>query len=322
MKKSFIATIFIAAIQLSVSAAPDIAPIIPQAGTVNNQSLEMLRQHQIERQIQEDYQRFEERKESGEADKDEEVKKQEGFIEKAKPEEYATKGVYVDKFEVSPSYIMTVEDVEEILAPYRGKNLTFVQLKEIVAKFNNWYARNGCVTCRAFLPPQTLENGVVKIKLVEGRVGDVSVSENKWTKSKYIEERLDLHKGNVFNIQDLERSMVIFNRYNNGIQLTGSLSAGQSEMGTTDVKIQAHEKIPFHITGMLDNAGRKSIGEYRGGLMLRDDSLTKHRDPLTLGFYANKHAITPFADYNYPVNKKDGRLGFSFSSSNRCIQNI
>ena len=53
MKKSFIATIFIAAIQLSVSAAPDIAPIIPQAGTVNNQSLEMLRQHQIERQIQE-----------------------------------------------------------------------------------------------------------------------------------------------------------------------------------------------------------------------------------------------------------------------------
>ncbi len=322
MKKSFIATIFIAAIQLSVSAAPDLPPgVIPQAGTVNNQSLEMLRQHQIERQIQEDYKRFEERKESGEAEKDEEVKKQEGTFEKAKPEEYATKGVYVDKFEVSPSYIMTVEDVEEILAPYKGKNLTFEQLKEVVAKFNTWYARNGCVTCRAFLPPQTLENGVVKIKLVEGRVGDVSVSENKWTRSKYIEERLDLRKGDVFNIQDLERSMVIFNRYNNGVQLTGSLSAGQSEVGTTDVKIQAHEKFPFHITAMMDNAGRQSIGEYRGGLMLRHDSLTKHRDPLTLGFYANKHAITPFADYNYPVNRKDGRIGFSFSSSNSEIGN-
>ena len=318
MKKSFL-LICLTVAQLSVSAAPDIAPIIPQAGTVNNQSLEMLRQHQLERQIQEDYQRFEERKESGEADKDEEIKKQEGFIEKAKPEEYATKGVYVDNFEVSPSYIMTVEEVEEILAPYKGKNLTFVQLKEIVAKFNTWYARNGCVTCRAFLPPQTLENGIVKIKLVEGRVGDVSVSENKWTRSKYIEERLDLRKGNVFNIQDLERSMVVFNRYNNGVQLTGSLSAGQAEMGTTDVKIQAHEKFPFHITGLLDNAGRKSIGQVRGGLMLRADSLTKHRDPLTLGFYANKHAITPFADYNYPVNKKDGRIGFSFSSSNSEI---
>ena len=113
--------------------------------------------------------------------------------------------------------------------------------------------------------------------------------------------------------------MVVFNRYNNGVQLTGSLSAGQAEMGTTDVNIKAHEKFPFHITGMMDNAGRKSVGEYRGGLMLRADSLTKHRDPLTLGFYANKHAITPFADYNYPVNKKDGRLGFSFSSSNSDI---
>lgn len=318
MKKSFL-LLCLTVVQLSVYAAPDIAPIIPQAGTVNSQSLEMLRQHQLEKQIQEDYQRFEERKESGEADKDEKIKKQEGFIEKAKPEEYATKGVYVDKFEVSPSYIMTVEDVEAILKDYKGKNLTFEQLKEVVAKFNNWYYRNGCVTCRAFLPPQTLENGVVKIKLVEGKVGDVSVSENKWTRSKYIEERLDLHKGNVFNIQDLERSMVVFNRYNNGVQLTGSLSAGQSEMETTDVQIKAHEKFPFHITGMLDNAGRKSIGEVRGGLMLRDDSLTKHRDPLTLGFYANKHAITPFADYNYPVNKKDGRIGFSFSSSNSEI---
>ena len=321
MKKSFL-LICLAAVQLSVSAVPDMpASVIPQAGTINNQNLDILRQHQMERQIQEDYKRFEQRKESGEAEKDEELKKQQGTFEKAKPEEFATKGVYVDKFEVSPSYIMTVEDIEGILKDYRGKNLTFEQLKEVVAKFNNWYARNGCVTCRAFLPPQALENGVVKIKLVEGRVGDVSVSENKWTKSKYIEERLDLHKGNVFNIQDLERSMVVFNRYNSGVQLTGSLSAGQSEMGTTDVNIKAHEKIPFHITGMMDNSGRKSIGEYRGGLMLRHDSLTKHRDPLTLGFYANKHSITPFADYNFPVNRKDGRIGFMFSSSNSDIGN-
>ena len=321
MKKSFL-FICLAAIQLSVSAAPDVVPsIIPQAGTINNQNLDVLRQHQMERQIKEDYKKFEERRDSGEAEKDEIEKKKQEPIIKAKPEEYATKGVYVDKFEVSPSYIMTVEDVEEILKDYKGKNLTFEQLKEVVAKFNNWYARNGCVTCRAFLPAQTLENGIVKIKLIEGRVGDVSVSENKWTRSKYIEERLDLHKGNVFNIQDLERSMVVFNRYNNGVQLTGSLSAGKSEMGTTDVQIKAHEKFPFHITGMMDNSGRKSIGEYRGGLMLRHDSLTKHRDPLTLGFYANKHSITPFADYNFPVNKKDGRIGFNFSSSNSDIGN-
>ena len=321
MKKSFLLLCF-TVVQLSVSAAPDVVPsIIPQAGTINNQNLDVLRQHQMERQIQEDYKKFEERRDSGEAEKDEIEKKKQEPIIKAKPEEYATKGVYVDKFEVSPSYIMTVEDVEQILAPYKGKNLTFEQLKEVVAKFNNWYARNGCVTCRAFLPAQTLENGVVKIKLVEGRVGEVSVSENKWTRSKYIEERLDLHKGNVFNIQDLERSMVVFNRYNNGVQLTGSLSAGQSEMGTTDVQIKAHEKFPFHITGMMDNSGRKSIGEYRGGLMLRADSLTKHRDPLTVGFYANKHSITPFADYNYPVNRKDGRIGFNFSSSNSDIGN-
>ena len=319
MKKNFLVIICLIAVELSVSAASDMGPIFQQPGAVNEQNLEMLRQHQMEKQIQEDYEKFEERKESAESEKDSDINIQKGTVEKAKPEEYATKGVYVDNFEISPSNIMTVEDIEKILEPYKGQNLTFEQLKEVVAKFNSWYTKNGFITARAFLPPQTLENGIVKIKLVEGRVGNISVSENKWTRSKYIQDRLDLHKGNIFNIKNLERSMVIFNRYNSGVQLTGSLSAGQSEMGTTDVNIQAHEKIPFHITGMFDNAGRKSTGEFRGGLMLRDDSLTKHRDPLTLGFYANKHSITPFADYNFPVNKKDGRIGFSFSSSNSEI---
>ena len=95
MRKSFLLTC-IMVIQLSVSAAPDIAPIIPQAGTVNNQSLEMLRQHQLEKQIEQDYKRFEERKDNGEAQKDEIEKKTKGEIIKAKPEEYATKGVYVE----------------------------------------------------------------------------------------------------------------------------------------------------------------------------------------------------------------------------------
>ena len=53
--------------------------------------------------------------------------------------------------------------------------------------------------------------------------------------------------------------------------------------------------------------------------MLQDESLFGLRDKLTIGAYANKFSVTPFADYNIPVNKKDGRVGFSFSSSNSKI---
>ena len=320
MKKIFI-TLFILITSAPVFAFSEAVPsIIPQAGTLNNQNLDSLRQQQMEKQIQEDYKKFEERKENGEAQKDEIEKKSHPVI-RAKLEDYATKGVYIEKIEVSPSHILTTQEIEDILKDYNNQNLTIDQLKEIVNRINKLYLSYGFVTARAFLPEQIIEGGIVKIKLVEGRVEDIVVLDNKWTTSKYIKDRLNVSKGDIFNVQNLERSMVVFNRYNNGVQLTGELSPGKNQMGTTDITVKAHEKFPFHLTAMMDNSGRKSVGEYRGGLMLRDDSLTKHRDPLTLGFYANKNSITPFADYNFPVNKKDGRIGFSFSSSNSKIGN-
>ena len=90
-------------------------------------------------------------------------------------------------------------------------------------------------------------------------------------------------------------------------------------MGTTDVHLKVKERLPFRLTALVDNAGRSTIGKYRAGLMLQDESLFGLRDKLTIGAYANKCSVTPFADYNIPVNKKDGRVGFSFSSSNSKI---
>ena len=45
------------------------------------------------------------------------------------------------------------------------------------------------------------------------------------------------------------------------------------------------------------------------------DSVFGYRDRLSFGSYVSRHSVTPFADYNIPVNKYDGRVGFTFSSS-------
>ena len=42
-----------------------------------------------------------------------------------------------------------------------------------------------------------------------------------------------LKKGKIFNISDLEQNLVTFNRYNENVQLKGSLEAGKEEE-TTD----------------------------------------------------------------------------------------
>jgi len=318
-KKLLLILILCSVLQIPTFAAPDVLPnIIPEAGAINTHDLDTLKMQQIEQQVQEDFQNYEKRKKE-EKIKTKKQKKIKAKVEKANVEEYATKGVYIENIQVSPSQILTEEEIKEILDDYTKTNIAIEQLKEIVDRINKLYLEKGFVTARAYLPEQTIENETIKIELIEGKVGDVSIEGNKWTRSSYISKRLNLKKGELFNISDLEQSLVLFNRYNDGVQLNGTLLPGQSQLGTTDINVKVKERIPFRVTALMDNAGRTTIGKIRGGLMLQDESLFGFRDKLTIGAYASRYSVTPFADYSIPVNKKDGRVGFSFSSSNSKI---
>ena len=318
-KRILLSLICCAAMQLSVFAVPGFVPeIIPQTGTIYTHDLDTLRKKQLEDQVQADYINFQNNREN-EKTNPKKIKKQKGKVVKAKIEDYAINGVYIENIEVSPSKILTESEIRDIIDDYSQTNIKFEQLQEIVSKINNLYLDKGYVTARAYLPEQTIENETVRIELIEGRVGIVTISNNKWTRTSYIDKRLNLKKGDIFNLQQFEQDLMIFNRYNNNVELCGNLEPGKSAIGTTDINVQTRERLPFHLTALMDNAGRTTIGKYRGGLMLQDDSLLGFRDKLTLGAYANKYSVTPFADYNIPVNKKDGRIGFSFSSSNSKI---
>lgn len=300
-------------VQGTVFSAPDIYNVIPQTGSINTHDIETLKNKMIEEQVTKDFKNYKRNRKQKEEIQQKQKKEKKNII-KAKPEECATKGVYTENIRVSPSQILTQDEIQAVLEDYIGTNVTFDQLQGIVKDLNRLYLQKGFVTARAYIPEQTIENGVINIKLLEGKFGKVCIYDNKWTKTKYIENQLDIKNGELFDIRCLEEKILNFNRYNDTIQLTGDLTKGE-ENETTDVNIYAHERLPFHLTALLDNAGRSTIGKYRAGLMLQDDSLFGYRDKLTLGAYANKNSVTPFADYSFPVNKKDGRIGFSYSSS-------
>lgn len=228
--------------------------------------------------------------------------------------EQVGQGVFVQSIEVAPSEILTKEEIDSIIQPLVGKSCSINDLQNAIDKINNLYASKGFVTARAFLPEQTVENGNIYIALTESKIGNITVKQNRWTKEGYITRRLPQKEGDLFDIVELEKDILDFNRYNEGIQLSANLKPGEKP-GTTDIDILTDEKFPYHLVGVFDNAGRYNTGSLRGGAMIYADSLFKHRDRLSIGSYFSKGAQSPFADYNFPVNKKDGRVGFMFSST-------
>ena len=225
-----------------------------------------------------------------------------------------TQSIFVNMVEVSPSEILTKEEVNSVVQPLIGRNVSVAEIKTAVENINRLYAQKGFVTARAFLPEQAVDNGHIKIELIESRVGNVTVTDNRWTTDNYIKKRINPKEGELFDIVELEQDIMEFNRYSEGVNLTANLKAGERE-GTTDVELKAHENFPFHVTAMMDNAGRYTTGRIRGGAMISADSLFHQRDKLSIGSYFSGGSASPFVDYNIPVNSKDGRVGFMFSST-------
>ena len=233
---------------------------------------------------------------------------------KATINEMDSQGVYVNSIEVSPSEILSRDEINNVIGQYVGRNVFMSDIQNAINALNKIYAEKGYVTARAYLPEQTVSNGNIKIELIESRIGNVSVVNNKYTTKGYILKRIPEKSGQLFDIVDLEKDVLDFNRYHDGVNLSANLKAGTTP-GTTDIELTAHETFPFHLIGMMDNAGRRSTGPLRGGPAIVVDSLFHHRDQMSLGAYFSRGAISPFFDYSFPVNKKDGRVGFSFSST-------
>ena len=225
-----------------------------------------------------------------------------------------TQGVFINSVDVAPSEILSKEEINSIIQPIVGRNVFISDIQKVIDQLNSLYAQKGFVTAKAFLPEQTVENGHIHIELIESKVGNISVEQNKWTRTKYITDRIEQQPGQLFDIVELEQDILDFNRYNEGVNLTANLTAGTTP-GTTDIAIKANENFPFHIVGIMDNAGRYQTGHLRGGAMIYADSLFHNRDRLSLGSYFSGGAVSPFADYNFPVNKKDGRVGFMYAST-------
>lgn len=223
------------------------------------------------------------------------------------------------KVEFPESKIFTPDELQQLAAPLLSQPVTINDIKKVVNGITRCYILGDYVTSKAYLPPQDLSDGVLKIGLMEGTVGNVKVEGNRWTRTSYIKNRIDPKEGEVLRLSDIEKDVIKFNN-NNTAKIKVGLNAGE-EQGETDITLNTEEPFPFRIAFMSDNQGRQAVGVARYGALLSADSLFGFRDRLSLGGYLGRGNRVGFADYNIPIGKYGTRLGASVSAGNISVVN-
>ena len=217
------------------------------------------------------------------------------------------------KIEWSASSVLTDDELQQLAAPYVGHEVKLADLYTLINQINALYQKRGYMTCRAFLGPQTIHDGVVKIELIEGRTGQVSLTDNRTTREDYVRHRLSLKKGEVANIHDLNEELLRFNATNDA-QLHIVMKAG-AEVGTTDYVIAVREPQLYQFGIVADNAGNKSSDLYRGGFFWQDRSLTGNRDVLFLSTMASQGTKSFAAGYTAPLDRMGSKIGVNYTTN-------
>lgn len=209
------------------------------------------------------------------------------------------------------SHFLKPATLQGLVRPYLGKRVTVATLRKIVGEVNKLYTKRGIYTARAVLPAQRIKGGIVRVELIEGRLGRLVIKGNHYTSNRFIRRRISLKSGGVVEGDTLARDLIFFNRTSD-IHLRALLRPGASK-GLTRILLMTQEPSRFHLAPFVDDAGSQSTGRYRGGLSFGMNGLLGMDDRLNGYVVGSQGAIDGFLSYSLPVNTSNGRVSVSYS---------
>ncbi|MFI4923370.1 MAG: POTRA domain-containing protein, partial [Burkholderiales bacterium] len=85
----------------------------------------------------------------------------------------------ITRFDVEGNTLLKTSDIEEIVSRYTGKQKDFADVQRALEALQNAYRKKGYGTVQVVLPEQKLSQGVVRIEVIEARIGAITIQGNE-----------------------------------------------------------------------------------------------------------------------------------------------
>ena len=217
----------------------------------------------------------------------ERIEKKEEEIEIKKEEEEITpekegEKVFIKKIEVTGVTVFPKEKIREIVEPYEGKELSLREIHKVANLITDLYRQKEYLTSRAYIPPQDLADGILEIRVLEGKMGELKIEGNRYFSDELLEGKFRIKKGEYFDYEQLRKSLIKINEHPD--RIAKSVLVPGTEPGQTDVILKIEDQRPYHVGFEYDNFGSRYIGEDRLAITLSHNNFTGHDDILNLKY--------------------------------------
>ncbi|MBD2488022.1 ShlB/FhaC/HecB family hemolysin secretion/activation protein [Aulosira sp. FACHB-615] len=235
------------------------------------------------------------------------------------PPPESSQTIKVEKINVTGSTIFPPERFQSIIQTLEGREVTVEELRKAADAITQLYLNQGYITSRAILVDQTVNNGIVEIRVIEGTIEKIEIQGTKRLNPEYVRSRVALGTGKPLLTAALEDQLRLLRADPLFSNVEASLRAG-SGVGQSILIVRVTEAQPFNAALTVDNYSPPSIGSERLGVNASYRNLSGLGDEFSAAYYLTTRGGANIFDFNYrlPLNPMDGTLQLrtSFNDTN------
>ncbi len=209
---------------------------------------------------------------------------------------YAIPHFEIREYIVEGSTLISKDKLKAILQPFTGKDKDFGTVQQAIEAVEQAYHDLGFTTVTAVLPEQELENGTVRIRVIEGRIGRIKIEGNKYFDEANIRNSLQpLLEGEPPNIAAVSKRLALANE--NPAKKVAMQLKNTDKEDELDAIIPVKDERPWKVGISSDNTGTRQTGETRSGVIFQHANLFNMDHVMTLQYTTSLEKVSDVKIY-------------------------
>jgi hemolysin activation/secretion protein len=196
----------------------------------------------------------------------------------------------IQRFDVQGNSLLSAEEVAAAVGTYTGKSKDFGDVQRALEALQRRYQQRGFGAVQVVLPEQELEQGVIVLRVIEPKLGKVTVEGNEHFDWWNIRRSLPaLREGTTPNALEIGHDARLANE-NPAKRTTVLLRAGANE-GEVDATVRVQDEKFWRAAVSLDNTGSPTTGMYRLGIAYQHANLFNLDNTVTIQYQLDPEPI-------------------------------
>jgi hemolysin activation/secretion protein len=178
----------------------------------------------------------------------------------------------IEGFLVEGNSLLPEDKIQDALEPLTGKNRGSTDVEKARDALEQLYHKKGYPTVLVNIPEQTVDEGIIRLEVIENRIEKVNITGNRYVSMEKIKKTMpSFSPGEVIYAPEAQKEIGKINE-NPDITLTPAVIPGKVP-GAVDIELKVEDKPPLHGTVEISNRANPHTTDLRLNAAIHFDNL-------------------------------------------------